>query len=124
MHDMYHNGTYVSLKYCFTDKFKGSIHFLIQLSEVQYNRCIHNTVYASNKYSKEKKDYYKTVSYGVNIKKRKRKQNICGHKTWTTEIMLENTTDGLLYIITNISDLSSEIKKRIYRLLMESQGAH
>ena len=58
----------------------------------------------------DKREYYKTITYGMNIKKRKMKQIILGQKTWTTEIMLQNTTNGLLYIITSKTDLLSEIK--------------
>ena len=65
----------------------------------------------SNNYSNDNRDYYRTVSYGINIRKRKRKQTICSYKTWTTEILLENTIDILLYIITDKSELSSEIKQ-------------
>ena len=120
IHDTHHNGKYAALKDCFTDKFKGPIHVLTELSEQQYKRCINNTVNVSNKHSKDNKEYYQTVSYGVNIRKRKRKQTICGDKTWTTEILLENTTDGLLYIVTNKSELSLEIKQGNMHIIDET----
>ena len=64
----------------------------------------------SNGYSVDTRKYYKTISYGINVMKRKKKQIIYGHKTWTTEIMLQNTTNGLVYIMTNKKELSSEIE--------------
>mgnify|MGYP004177150321 CR=1 FL=1 len=97
------------MKDCFTNKFKGSIHVLTELSERQYKRCIINSIHVSNRYSKDNKEYYKTITYGSNIKKRKRKQIIYGKHLWTSEIMLQNTTKGLVYIITNKTDLTSEL---------------
>ena len=108
---MHHNAKYAALKDCFTTKFKGHIHVLTELSERQYKRCVGNTIHVSNRYSKDKKQFYTTVSYGINIKKRKRKQMISGQKTWTTEIMLRNTTNCLVYIITNKIYLSPEIER-------------